>query len=45
MTDRKILSTPNAPLAIGAYSQAVVANGMVYCSGQIALDPETYAGD
>ena len=33
--------TDNAPAAVGPYSQAVVANGMVYTSGQIALDPAT----
>lgn len=36
-----IIQTDDAPAAIGPYSQAVVANGMVYCSGQIALDPKT----
>ena len=39
--DKKIISTDKAPKAIGPYSQAVVLQGMVYCSGQIALDPET----
>lgn len=33
--------TPDAPAAIGPYSQAVVANGMVFCSGQIPMDPQT----
>ena len=33
--------TPDAPQAIGPYSQAVRANGMVFCSGQVALDPAT----
>lgn len=41
MTDRRIISTPNAPGAIGPYNQAVVAGGFVHCSGQIALDPES----
>jgi len=36
----KIVSTNNAPQAIGPYSQAVVANGMVFTSGQIALSPQ-----
>lgn len=36
-----IVSTKNAPQAIGPYSQAVVVNNMVYTSGQIALDPAT----
>ena len=35
--------TPFAPAAIGPYSQAVKANGMVFTSGQIALVPETGA--
>ncbi|KIM03408.1 MAG: deaminase [Sulfurovum sp. AS07-7] len=35
----KIVSTLNAPQAIGSYSQAMVVNGMVYTSGQIALTP------
>ncbi len=38
---KKIVSTPKAPAAIGPYSQATIHNGLVYCSGQIALDPET----
>jgi len=33
--------TDDAPRAIGPYSQAIVANGFVFCSGQIALDPAT----
>lgn len=33
------VATSNAPKAIGPYSQAVRANGVLYCSGQIALDP------
>ncbi len=36
----EFIQTKNAPSAIGPYSQAVVANGMVYTSGQIALTPE-----
>ncbi|MBR0459606.1 MAG: RidA family protein [Victivallales bacterium] len=35
----KVISTPNAPAAIGPYSQAIISNGMVYTSGQIAIDP------
>jgi 2-iminobutanoate/2-iminopropanoate deaminase len=35
----KPLATPDAPAAIGPYSQAVEAGGMVFCSGQIGLDP------
>jgi len=36
---RKIISTSNAPAAIGVYSQAVRVGDTVYCSGQIGLDP------
>jgi 2-iminobutanoate/2-iminopropanoate deaminase len=39
MNDRRIVTSPAAPAAIGPYSQAVVAGGFVHCSGQIALDP------
>lgn len=35
------VSTTNAPGAIGPYSQAVKANGMLFTSGQIAINPET----
>lgn len=35
----KPLATPDAPAAIGPYSQAVETGGMVFCSGQIGLDP------
>ncbi len=35
------VSTDNAPGAIGPYSQAIRANGMVFCSGQIPIDPAT----
>lgn len=38
---KEIISTPNAPAAIGPYSQAVRWNGLIYCSGQIPLDPAT----
>lgn len=38
---KQIISTDNAPKAIGPYSQAVAWNGMVYLSGQIPLDPVT----
>ncbi len=41
MSDRRVVSTPAAPSAIGPYSQAIVAGGFVHCSGQIALDPAT----
>lgn len=38
---KKIIKTPDAPLAIGPYSQAVEAGGFVFVSGQIPLDPAT----
>ncbi len=38
---KKIVSTDQAPAAIGPYSQAVIHGGLVYCSGQIALNPVT----
>lgn len=41
MTERRIVHTDQAPAAIGPYSQAVVAAGLVHCSGQIAIDPAT----
>lgn len=41
METRKVVSTPAAPRAIGPYSQAIVAGGLVFCSGQIAIDPAT----
>ena len=37
----KSIHTSDAPAAIGPYSQAIVSNGVVYCSGQIAIDPST----
>jgi 2-iminobutanoate/2-iminopropanoate deaminase len=45
---KKIITTPKAPQAIGPYSQAVRAGDFIFCSGQIAMDPETgdvIAGD
>ncbi len=38
---KKIISTANAPAAIGPYSQANFANGILYISGQIPVNPET----
>lgn len=38
---KKPIHTPNAPKAIGPYSQAIAAGGTVYLSGQVALDPAT----
>ena len=36
-----VVSTPAAPKALGPYSQALVAGGFVFCSGQIPIDPAT----
>ena len=44
----KIIQTSNAPAAVGPYSQAISVNGVIYCSGQIAIEPESgkiVAGD
>ena len=38
---RKVVSTENAPKAIGPYSQAIKANGLIFVSGQTPLDPKT----
>ncbi len=38
---KRIIETPNAPQAIGPYSQAVEINGTLYISGQVPLEPET----
>ena len=39
--ERTIVATDRAPAAIGPYSQAIVANGLVFTAGQIPIDPET----
>jgi 2-iminobutanoate/2-iminopropanoate deaminase len=38
---RASVSTPQAPAAIGPYSQAVSAGGLLFCSGQLGIDPAT----
>jgi 2-iminobutanoate/2-iminopropanoate deaminase len=38
---RDVIATKNAPQAIGPYSQAIKANGFIFISGQIAIDPAT----
>ena len=38
---KKVISTTNAPAAIGPYSQAIEANGLVFASGQIPVNPAT----
>ncbi len=39
--NKKVISTDNAPKAIGPYSQGIVANGFLFISGQIAINPKT----
>ncbi len=41
MSEKTVIASANAPAAIGPYSQAIVANGMVFTAGVIPLDPET----
>jgi 2-iminobutanoate/2-iminopropanoate deaminase len=38
---REVISTPDAPKAIGPYSQGVRADGLVFTAGQVAFDPKT----
>ena len=38
---KKIIYTPDAPLPVGPYSQAVVSGNLLYTSGQIGIDPQT----
>ena len=37
---KKVITTPEAPEAIGPYSQAILSGNTLYCSGQIAINPE-----
>ncbi len=39
--NKQVIQTTAAPAAIGTYSQGIVYHGVLYCSGQIALDPDT----
>ena len=39
----EVIATDKAPAALGPYSQAIRANGMIYCSGQIPINPATGA--
>ncbi len=43
MSEMRFVATGQAPQAIGPYSQAVIAGGLVFCAGQTALDPATMA--
>ena len=40
---RQAVSTDSAPAALGPYSQAIIANGFVFCSGTAGIDPATGA--
>lgn len=45
---KKVISTTNAPKAVGPYSQAIQLGDMLFCSGQISINPETgevFTGD
>lgn len=41
MQELTVISTPNAPGAIGPYSQAIRVGNLLFCSGQVPLDPKT----
>jgi 2-iminobutanoate/2-iminopropanoate deaminase len=41
VSDRKTIDADGAPAAVGPYSHAVASNGLLFCSGQIPLDPES----
>jgi 2-iminobutanoate/2-iminopropanoate deaminase len=38
---RQAVGTPAAPAAVGPYSQGMVSNGLLFCSGQVGLDPDS----
>lgn len=41
MTDRRVIQIPNAPTPVAPYSQAIVAHGLVFCSGAVGTNPAT----
>lgn len=41
MSERRVIETGEAPAAVGPYSQATLHGGVLYCSGQVPLDPES----
>jgi 2-iminobutanoate/2-iminopropanoate deaminase len=46
--EKRVISSPDAPDAVGPYSQAIEAQGVLFCSGQVGLDPasgELVSGD
>ncbi len=38
---KRVILSPQAPASLGLYSQAVAANGLIFCSGQLGIDPKT----
>jgi 2-iminobutanoate/2-iminopropanoate deaminase len=40
-TTRRAITSPNAPTPVAAYSQAIASGDLLFCSGQIAIDPKT----
>ncbi len=43
MPTRQVVKTDKAPPPLPVYSQAIICHGMVYCSGQVAINPESKA--
>ncbi|MCL6509120.1 MAG: RidA family protein [Anaerolineae bacterium] len=41
MSNRTVIHSDSAPKAIGPYSQAIISGGLVFCSGQVPIDPAT----
>lgn len=41
MTARRVVTSPDAPAPVAAYSQAIASGDLLFCSGQIAIDPQT----
>lgn len=41
MSTKTVISSPDAPAAVGPYSQAIAVGNMLFCAGQIPLDPKT----
>lgn len=41
MTQKRAITTPKAPEPVGPYSQAIILDSIVYCSGQLGIDPAT----
>jgi 2-iminobutanoate/2-iminopropanoate deaminase len=41
MAHRRVITSPDAPAPVAAYSQAIASGDLLFCSGQIAIDPKT----